>query len=132
MRGRHAFCAFHITTDVLQIFAAHVWDQEGYWRWLLETCFRVDQPGTTNERASTERWYLTETAKRTLVLNTLCNEERKESFARGRKQERDKTSAIKERKEIFGQGKREKTRQVQAQGGDYFNSKNIPILWSLR
>jgi hypothetical protein len=33
---------------------------------------------------------------------------------RGRKQERDKTSAIKERKEIFGQGKRAKTRHVQA------------------
>jgi hypothetical protein len=47
---------------------------------------------------------------------------------RGRKQERDKTSAIKERKEIFGQGKRAKTRQVQAQGEDYFNSKNIRIL----
>jgi hypothetical protein len=47
---------------------------------------------------------------------------------RGRKQERDKTSAIKERKEIFGQGKRAKTRQVQAQGEDYFNSQNIPIL----
>jgi hypothetical protein len=94
---------------------------------------------------------LTDTAKRTLVLNTLCNEERKESFAqgkkarrtqvqsrekrvldRGRKQELDKTNAIKERKEIFGQGKRAKTRQVQAQGGDYFNSKNMPILWSLR
>jgi hypothetical protein len=29
---------------------------------------------------------------------------------RGRKQERDKTSAIKERKEIFGEGMRAKTR----------------------
>jgi len=95
---------------------------------------------------------LTETATRTLVLNTLCNEERKESFAQGKKarttrvQSREKRefwteeesknetrqSAIKERKEIFGQGKRAKTRQVQAQGEDYFNRKIIPILWSLR
>ncbi len=50
---------------------------------------------------------------------------------RGRKQERDKKSAIKERKEIFGQRKRAETRQVQAQGEDYFNSKNIPILKGL-
>jgi hypothetical protein len=55
MRGQHAFCAFHITTDVLQIFAVHVWDQEGYGRWLLETCFRVDQPEKPKEKASTER-----------------------------------------------------------------------------
>ncbi len=52
----------------------------------------------------------------------------KKVLDRGRKQERDKTSAIKERKEIFGQGKRAKTKQVQAQGEDYFNSKDIPIL----
>jgi len=52
---------------------------------------------------------LTETAKRTLVLNTLCNEERKESFARGRKQERHKCNQ--ERKESFGQRKKARTRQ---------------------
>jgi len=56
------------------------------------------------------------------------SQKEKRFLDRGRKQERDKTSAITERKEIFGQGKRAKTRQVQAQGEDYFNSKNIPIL----
>jgi hypothetical protein len=52
---------------------------------------------------------LTETAKRTLLLNTLCNEERKESFAQGKKA---RTTQVQSReKEDFGQRKKARTRQ---------------------
>ncbi len=57
---------------------------------------------------------MTETAKRTLVLNTLCNEERKESSAQGKKA---RTTQVQSREKIgfwTEEESKNETRQVQS------------------
>jgi hypothetical protein len=56
---------------------------------------------------------LTETATRTLVLNTLCNEERKESFAQGKKARTTQVQSREKREFWTEEESKNETRQVQ-------------------